>query len=175
MVIHGNAQDASGNTMNDGQIIVNGHAGDLTGHSMRGGKIFVKDYVGYRVGIHMKEYKNKVPQIVIGETAGDFLAEYMAGGIILILGLNLKEGEKCKARFVGTGMHGGVIYERGDILEPEAGTKTMPVGKRDLQTIEALVKEYSSNFGTDPQVILSGKFKKILPLSKRPYEKLYSH
>ena len=47
---------------------------------MRGGKIFVKDYVGYRVGIHMKEYQHKVPQIVIGETAGDFLAEYMAGG-----------------------------------------------------------------------------------------------
>ena len=175
MVIHGNAQDASGNTMNDGQIIVNGHAGDLTGHSMRGGKIFVKDYVGYRVGIHMKEYKNKVPQIVIGETAGDFLAEYMAGGIILILGLNLKEGEKCKARFVGTGMHGGVIYERGDILEPEAGTKTLLVGKRDMQTIESLVNEYCSNFGADPKTILSSEFLKILPLSKRPYEKLYSH
>jgi glutamate synthase domain-containing protein 3 len=175
MVIHGNAQDASGNTMNDGQIIVNGHAGDLTGHSMRGGKIFVKDYVGYRVGIHMKEYQRKIPQITIGETAGDFLAEYMAGGIILILGLNLKEGEKCKARFVGTGMHGGVIYERGDILEPEAGTKTLSVGKRDMQVIDGLVKEYCSNFGLDPKTILEGKFKKILPLSKRPYEKLYSH
>ena len=98
MVIHGNAQDASGNTMNEGQIIVHGHAGDLTGHSMRGGKIFIKDYVGYRVGIHMKEYQRKIPQIVIGETAGDFLAEYMAGGVILILGLNLKEGEKCVAK-----------------------------------------------------------------------------
>jgi glutamate synthase domain-containing protein 3 len=175
MVIHGNAQDASGNTMNDGQIIVHGHAGDLTGHSMRGGKIFVKYYVGYRVGIHMKEYQRKIPQIVIGETAGDFLAEYMAGGVILILGLNLKEGEKCKARFVGTGMHGGVIYERGDILEPEAGTKTLSIGKRDMQVVERLVKEYCSHFGVDPKQILSGKFKKILPLSKRPYEKLYSH
>ena len=175
MVIHGNAQDASGNTMNDGQIIVHGHAGDLTGHSMRGGKIFVKDYVGYRVGIHMKEYQRKIPQIVIGETAGDFLAEYMAGGVIVILGLNLKEGEKCVARFVATGMHGGVIYERGEILGPEAGTKTLPVGKRDMQVIEGLVNEYCSNFGADPKTILAGKFKKILPLSKRPYEKLYSH
>ena len=175
MVIHGNAQDASGNTMNDGQIIVHGHAGDLTGHSMRGGKIFIKDYVGYRVGIHMKEYQRKIPQIVIGETAGDFLAEYMAGGVILILGLNLKEGEKCKARFVGTGMHGGVIYERGEILEPEAGTKTLPVGKRDMQVVEGLVKEYCSHFGVDSQQIFSVKFNKILPLSKRPYEKLYSH
>lgn len=175
MVIHGNAQDASGNTMNDGEIVIHGHAGDLTGHSMRGGKIFVKDYVGYRVGIHMKEYQRKIPQIVIGETAGDFLAEYMAGGVILILGLNLKEDEKCVAKFVGTGMHGGVIYERGDILESEAGTKTLPAGKRDMQVIEGLVNEYCSHFGVDSKKILSGEFNKILPLSKRPYEKLYSH
>jgi glutamate synthase domain-containing protein 3 len=175
MVIHGSGQDASGNTMNDGEIVIHGHAGDLTGHSMRGGKIFIRDYVGYRVGIHMKEYKKKIPQIVVGETAGDFLAEYMAGGVILILGLNLKEGEKCIARYVGTGMHGGVIYERGEILEPDAGTKTMPVGKRDMAIIEVLVKEYCSHFGADPAKILSGTFKKILPLSSRPYEKLYTH
>ena len=175
MVIHGSAQDASGNTMNDGHIVIHGHAGDLTGNSMRGGKIFVKDYVGYRVGIHMKEYQRKIPEIVIGETAGDFLAEYMAGGIILILGLGLKEGEKCKARFVGTGMHGGVIYERGEILEPENGTKTLKVGKRDMRVIEGLVREYCGYFGSNPEEILCGKFKKILPLSKRPYEKLYSH
>lgn len=175
LAIYGNAQDGSGNTMNDGQIVVHGHAGDLTGHSMRGGKIFIKDYVGYRVGIHMKQYQRKVPTIVIGETAGDFLAEYMAGGVILVLGLNLKDCQKCSARFVGTGMHGGVIYERGEILDPEEGTKTMPVGKRDMAIIEGLVKEYCSHFGGDPKQILSGKFKKILPISKRPYEKLYSH
>lgn len=175
IAVQGNAQDASGNTMNDGQIVIHGHAGDLTGHSMRGGKIFVRDYVGYRVGIHMKQYQHKVPTIVIGETAGDFLAEYMAGGIILVLGLNLKDSEKCKARFVGTGMHGGIIYERGDILEPVEGTKTLSVGKRDMQVVEGLVNEYCSHFGTDSKTILNGKFKKILPVSKRPYEKLYSH
>ena len=175
IVVYGNAQDGSGNTMNEGQIVINGHAGDVTGNSMRGGKIFVRDYVGYRVGIHMKEYLKKVPTIVIGQTAGDFLAEYMAGGIILILGLNLKEGEKCQARFVGTGMHGGVIYERGEFLEPVNGTKTMDVGKRDMRTIEALVNEYCSHFGADPKEILNVKFRKILPVSKRPYEKLFSH
>ena len=175
IIVHGNAQDASGNTMNDGPIVIHGHAGDLTGHSMRGGKIFVRDNVGYRVGIHMKEYQRKIPQIVIGHTAGDFLAEYMAGGIILVLGLNLKEGEKCNARFVATGMHGGVIYERGDILEPEEGTKTLDANKRDMRVIEGLVKEYSAYFGVDAKEILNAKFKKIVPLSKRPYAKLYSH
>ena len=175
LVIHGNAQDGCGNTMNEGQIIIHGHAGDVTGNSMRGGKIFVRDYVGYRVGIHMKQFQRKIPQIVIGQTAGDFLAEYMAGGVMVILGLNLKEGEKCKARFVGTGMHGGVIYERGEILEPVNGTKTLDVGKRDLKTIEALVNEYCSLFGVDPKEVMARKFKKILPVSKRPYEKLFSH
>ncbi|MGA3059975.1 MAG: hypothetical protein ABSD92_06350 [Candidatus Bathyarchaeia archaeon] len=175
LAIHGNAQDGCGNTMNEGQIIIDGHAGDVTGNAMRGGKIFVRDYVGYRVGIHMKEFQRKIPQIVIGHTAGDFLAEYMAGGIMVILGLNLKEGEKCNARFVGTGMHGGVIYERGEILEPVNGTKTMKVGKRDTQTIEDLVKQYARHFGTDAKEIMNAKFKKILPVSKRPYEKLYSH
>jgi len=175
LVIHGNGQDGSGNTMNEGQIVIHGHAGDVTGNSMRGGKIFVRDYVGYRVGIHMKEYQRKIPQIVIGQTAGDFLAEYMAGGVMVILGLNLKVSEKCKAKFVGTGMHGGVIYERGEILEPVTGTKTLDAGKRDIKTIEALVKEYCNHFGADPNEIMSRKFKKILPVSKRPYEKLFSH
>ena len=147
----------------------------LNGDSMRDGKIFVRDYVGYRVGIHMKQYQHKIPQIVIGQTAGDFLAEYMAGGVILILGLNLKEGERCKARFVGTGMHGGVIYERGDILETENGTKTMKVNKRDLHAIDGLVREFSGYFGINAEKILDTEFKKITPVSKRPYEKLYAH
>jgi len=174
IVVHGNAQDGCGNTMNEGQIVVHGQAGDLTGHSMRGGKIFVRDDVGYRVGIHMKEYKRKVPNIVIGGAAGDFLAEYMAGGVVLVLGLTLGECERCKARFVGTGMHGGVIYERGDILEVGKGTKCMKVGKRDMQIIERLVKEYCEHFGTDYKTIMNTKFHKIVPLSKRPYGNLYS-
>lgn len=175
LVVHGNAQDGCGNTMNEGQIVIHGHAGDVTGNSMRGGKIFVRDNVGYRVGIHMKQYQKKIPQIIIGQTAGDFLAEYMAGGVMVILGLDLKEGEKCPARFVGTGMHGGVIYERGEILDPVRGTKVEDVGKRDLKVIEALVKEYCSHFGADPKQIMAHRFKKILPLSKRPYANLFSH
>jgi glutamate synthase domain-containing protein 3 len=172
--VHGNTQDGCGNTMNEGKIVVHGHAGDITGHSMRGGKIFCRDDVGYRVGIHMKEYQGKKPQLVIGGTAQDFLGEYMAGGVVLILGLNLCEGERCTARFVGTGMHGGVIYERGEILEMGKGTKVMKVGKRDVRMIESLAKEYCEHFGVDYEKVMSTPFRKIVPLSKRPYGELYS-
>jgi glutamate synthase domain-containing protein 3 len=174
LVVHGNAQDGCGNTMNEGQIIIHGNAGDITGYSMRGGRLFVRDDVGYRVGIHMKEFQGKKPQLVIGGTAQDFLGEYMAGGVMLILGLNLPEGERCKARFVGTGMHGGVIYERGDLLELGKGTRVMNVGKRDARVIESLTRDFCSYFGNDYEKVMSTRFRKIVPISKRPYENMYS-
>jgi len=39
----------------------------------------------------MKEYGGRKPIIVIGGKAGGFLGEYMAGGIMLVLGLNGEE------------------------------------------------------------------------------------
>ncbi|MDP3064008.1 MAG: hypothetical protein Q8O40_12480, partial [Chloroflexota bacterium] len=102
ITVHGNGQDGAGNTMNNGLIVVHGLAGDITGLSARGGKIFVRDDVGYRVGIHMKQYGDKRPYVVVGGTAQDFLGEYMAGGVLLVLGLTLREGEPHRARFIGT-------------------------------------------------------------------------
>ncbi len=175
ITVHGNAQDACGNTMNDGLVVVHGCAGDLTANSMRGGKIFVSDGVGYRAAIHMKEYQNKKPTLVVGGVAQDFFAEYMAGGVALVLGLNVKDGEKCVARFVGTGMHGGVIYTRGDIFKLSEGCKIARAGKRDMRVIEALVRAFCGYFGDNPAEVMGKQFYKISPMSKRPYEKLYSH
>jgi len=59
----------------------------------------------------MKQYKEKKPVIVIGGTAGSFLGEYLAGGIIIVLGLN-SEDTVPVGDFCGTGMHGGKIYLR---------------------------------------------------------------
>lgn len=85
--VRGNAQDAVGDTMDDGLIVIDGCAGDAIGYAMRGGEIFVRGSVGYRAGIHMKEYKQKHPVLVVGGAAGSFLGEYQAGGTIIILGL----------------------------------------------------------------------------------------
>ena len=52
----------------------------------------------------------------------------------------------------------------------------MKVGKRDMRAIEGLVKEYCEYFGADYEKITKGsKFRKIVPVSKRPYGNLYSH
>jgi glutamate synthase domain-containing protein 3 len=175
LVVHGNAQDGCGNTMNEGQIVIHGHAGDITGYAMRGGKIFIRDDVGYRTGIHMKEYRSKKPYLVVGGTAQDFLGEYMAGGVLMVLGLTLKAEERHKARFVGTGMHGGIIYVRGEITHLGKEVKVMDVNKSDLNMIQGLVKEFCGYFNMDFDGIMRGKFSKIVPFSHRPYGSVYAY
>ncbi|HID18060.1 TPA: hypothetical protein EYP27_00795, partial [Candidatus Bathyarchaeota archaeon] len=88
IIVKSNAQDCVGNTMNDGKVVVHGNAGDALGYGMRGGRLFIKGDVGYRVGIHMKAYMDKNPVLIAGGFARDFLGEYMAGGFLIVLGLN---------------------------------------------------------------------------------------
>jgi glutamate synthase domain-containing protein 3 len=175
LVVHGNAQDCSGNTMNDGQIVIHGGAGDITGYGMRGGKIFVRDNVGYRTGIHMKEYMDKKPYLVVGGTAQDFLGEYMAGGILVVFGLNLKDGETHKARYVGTGMHNGTMYISGGITHLGKEVKVMEVNKSDLTLIQSLAKEFCGHFNFNIDEVMTRKFSKIVPVSHRPYGTVYAY
>lgn len=111
ITVSGNAQDAVGDTMNEGKIVVHGQIGDAAGYAMRGGRIYIKGNAGYRAGIHMKAYKDKKPIMVIGGRAGSFLGEYQAGGIIIVLGLNI-DGKPIVGNFPCTGMHGGKMFLR---------------------------------------------------------------
>jgi glutamate synthase domain-containing protein 3 len=174
ITVHGNVQDACGNTMDHGSIVVHGRAGDLVGHSMRGGKIFIRDDAGYRVGIHMKEYLGKRPTIVIGGTAQDFLGEYMAGGVLAVLGLNMKE-RRHDARFVGTGMHGGTMYIRGEVSHLGEEVTIVDLTEDDYSVLGSLVDEFCSYYRLDAEKILESKFNKLIPVSSRPYGNLYAY
>lgn len=177
IIVHGNAQDGCGNTMNSGEIVVHGHAGDILGLSARGGKIFVREDVGYRAGIHMKEYQDKKPMVVIGGTAQDFLGEYMSGGVLILLGLNLKDGERHRTNFIGTGMHGGVIYMKGEFEEFQLGKEVgvAELDENDYSILKELVGEFAHHFGYDAEEILRYRFARLFPLHLRPYGRLYAY
>lgn len=172
--VYGNCQDGAGNTMNAGKIVVYGSAGDIIGHSMRGGEIFIKEDVGYRTGIHMKAFENNFPVITIGGVAKDYLGEYMAGGLIILL--NLKK-EKVRSKYIGTGMHGGEIFIRGEINDYQMGKEPakQEVKKDEIEKIIPYIKEFCGYFGFDIKDILSEKFYKLIPVSHRPYGKLYAY
>jgi glutamate synthase domain-containing protein 3 len=176
VIVKDNGQDNIGNTMNAGKVIVHGHAGDVLGYGMRGGRMHILKDVGYRVGIHMKSYQENMPVLVVGGKAGDFFGEYMAGGVLVLLGMFSDNPEKDKHGFCfGTGMHGGTIYVRGGVDESRL---SMEVGvfeltEEDQQSLNGYLADYCADFGLELAEVLKEKFVKVLPKSKRPYGNMY--
>ncbi|MGI6005396.1 MAG: glutamate synthase [Christensenellales bacterium] len=172
--VHGNVQDAVGDTMNNGQIIVHGDAGDALGYAMRGGKIFVSGNSGYRTGIHMKAYGDKVPVIIVGKSAGSFLGEYQAGGLIVVLGLD--EEKPVVANFTGTGMHGGAIFLRCSELPKRlpAQVAASVATQEELEEISGHIREFAAHFDLDYDSIMGGTFFALRPNAKNPYKQLYT-
>ena len=166
IVVHGSVQDGCGSTMNSGEIIVHGHAGDILGMAARGGKIFVRDDAGHRAGMRLQESKGRKPVVVIGGTAQDFLAQYMAGGVLVLLGLTLRGDEPHRASSIGTGMHGGVIYVRGTIEDRQLGNEAgrADLDEKDMLELSGYVREFAHHFGYGPDEILGRRFSKICPL-----------
>jgi len=177
IAVHGNAQDGVGNTMDAGEVTVKGRAGDVLGFSMRGGEIYIRDGCGYRTALHMKEYEGKRPVLVVGGRSQDFLGEYMAGGIVIILDL---EGQTHQANFIGTGMHGGVIYLRGSVDQSQVGDQVeiSPIDEADRAVLDQYVSRFVERFpevGLDKEEITGSQFVKLTPRSKRPYSNLYAY
>jgi glutamate synthase domain-containing protein 3 len=117
---------------------------------------------------------DKKPVMVIGGSTGDFLGEYMAGGIVMVLGLS-SGGKELTGRFCATGIHGGVIYLRGEVDRTLLGKEAMvqETTPEDMKAIQALVEEFCGYFGGNAKNILNAKFLKISAASKRPYGKMY--
>jgi putative selenate reductase len=175
IVVYGNAQDGVGNTMNGGSIVVHGSVGDIPGHMVRNGKIFVKGSAGFRAGIMMKEYGSKHPVMIIGETIGDYVGEYMAGGTIIILGCGLDEHTSPVSKHVASGMFGGEIYVRGRIDEAQlgAGSVMAEACPADVDRIRPYLSEYAYEFSRDAGEIMQGRFFVIRRAGQRPYGNLY--
>lgn len=177
IIVNGNGQDGIANTMNGGRLVINGQTGDTLGYSMRGGEIYVRDSVGYRVGIHMKGYQDKQPTIIVGGTAGDFFGEYMAGGRLVLLGLNRKDDEPIIGNHVAVGMHGGVIYVRDEIEDHLVGleVKVTEANQDDRQDIRNYLTDYCQQFNLNLEEVMDAKFSKLTPVSHRPYGNMYAY
>ncbi len=187
--VFGSGQDGIGNTMNSGKIIIHGNASDIAGNAMRGGEIYIREDVGYRSGIHMKSYMEKFPVIIIGGKAGNFLGEYMAGGVIILLGIRIQSSPRYRyslynnnsivGNYIGTGMHGGRIYIREDVDNYKLGKEVIKskIDSDDEKILEKYIHHYSHYFKdeVDTSTIHLKDFIKLSPYSHRPYGKLYAY
>jgi NADPH-dependent glutamate synthase beta subunit-like oxidoreductase/glutamate synthase domain-containing protein 3/Pyruvate/2-oxoacid:ferredoxin oxidoreductase delta subunit len=175
IVVHGNAQDGVGNTMNDGFIVVHGSVGDIPGHMVRSGKIYIRGSAGFRAGIMMKEYMERHPVMIVGESIGDYVGEYMAGGTIVVLGCGLGRDESPVANHVASGIFGGQIYIRGKVCREQLGNGAVlaEAGKADIDAILPSLAEYCDIFGIDIRRILDAPISVIRRAGGRPYGNLY--
>jgi glutamate synthase domain-containing protein 3 len=174
LIVHGNADHAPGNTMDTGTIVIHGSAGDAVAHSMRGGRIYVRDNIGYRGGIHMKQYLEKRPILVVGGSARAFLGEYMAGGLLIVLGLS--GTPPLAERGVGSGIHGGEIYVRGKVDDAilGVGAKQKPATDEERHEIAPVLRDFAKQFSLDTDSLLSSDFTRIAPASARPFADKYT-
>lgn len=173
--VFGNAQESVGDTMNDGEIVIHGYCGDACGYGMRGGRILIEKNVGYRAGIHMKAYMDKRPALIVGGTAGSFLGEYLAGGLIAVLGIGANGAYPCRF-FCGTGMHGGKIILRCD--EAPSGLPRQVLVRamtpEDREELAPHVEAYCQHFGGDAAALLDQQFYVLTPNPAAGYKQLYT-
>lgn len=126
--VYGSVEDDVADTMHGGSVIVHGNAGDVLGQALQGGEVFVRGCAGNRVGIQMREYRDKRPYLIIGGRVDKFLGEYMAGGVIMVLGIDYLDvdGSILVGHHVASGMVGGKIVIRGSVPEKLIGVKPSP-------------------------------------------------
>ncbi len=175
--VFGNAQDGVGNTMNAGTVIVHGSAGDVLGYGMRGGRVFIQGDVGYRVGIHMKAFEDLRPIMVCGGKARDFFGEYMAGGLLVLLGMGSSLEGPLVGGYVGTGMHGGEIYLRGEVESWQVGKECgiFTATDEEMAVLKPILADYCAALGLDLDEVLAEKFTRLVPISHRPYGRMYTY
>ena len=176
--VFGNAQDGVGNTMNSGKVIVHGGVGDVLGYGMRRGGIFVEGDVGYRAGIHMKADEGLAPVIVCGGKARDFFGEYMAGGLLVLLGMRLDVSTAPSS--AGTSAPACTAARSSSVAQVDDWCCGSEVSK-DLASdaekagLRPVLADYCRTFALDLDEVLSAPFTRIAPTGSRPYARLYTY
>jgi len=175
IIVNGNAQDGVANTMGAGTVVVHGNAGDALGYGMRGGQVYIRGNAGYRIGIHMKSYQDNFPIVVVGGGVGDYCGEYMAGGILVVLGLGDLGGRPIVGDFIGTGMHGGKMYVRDQIGDVIVGKEVgiNEVKGADEEMLAKVLSRFAGHFDMCKDELLEQKYLQLWPVSVRPYGKIY--
>lgn len=150
--INGNAGWFPGDNMTEGEVIVDGSAGDGVGQGIYGGTVVIRRDAGSRTGEIMKN-----GTIIIGGNSGFMTGLFMMGGRIIILG-DISDD-------AGESIIRGVIYIKGAIKSLGKNAKVEEVNDADKKELEELLPQYGFNLEHGEYA----DFKKIVPLSKRPF------
>ena len=133
------------------EIVIHGHATNGVANAMAQGKVYVAGNIGAR-GMTMTKHNPRFapPELWVLGSAGDYFAEFMAGGIAVVCGHMPQDPENVLGFRPCVGMVGGRIYFRG----PQKGyhkqdAKLIPIEDGDWEWLTANLKTYLTAIGKD--------------------------
>lgn len=157
------------------EIIVHGNAGNGICNAMAQGKAFIAGNVGSRCMTMTKANPRFAPPElwVLGST-GDYFAEFMAGGVAVICGLNATDTANTLGYRPCVGMVGGRIFYRGqEQTVSAADAKHIPLADEDwLWLTENLQSCLHKLHKSDLYDMLATRDQWHLIAAKSPYEKV---
>ncbi|MFP4070893.1 MAG: FAD-dependent oxidoreductase [Desulfovibrionales bacterium] len=173
--IEGPASDDTGWLNAGAEIIVHGNAGNGICNAMAQGKVLVDGKIGAR-GMTMTKYNPRFsqPELWVLDSVGDYFAEFMAGGIAVICGVNPQDPDNVLGYRPCVGMVGGTIFFRG----PHAGfsqadAKMVPIDDTQWEWLTHNLNEYLQKIGK-PELydVLSVRDQWQLIEARTPFEKV---
>jgi len=102
----------------------------------------------------------------------------MAGGVLILLNLDGKKDDRpMVGDYLGTGMHGGIIFIRGDVDKKLCGAEVgiTDLDNEDNKFLKEYLEDYCKDFNLKTEDIMRVGFKKLIPASLRPYGNLYAY
>ncbi|MCF8039953.1 MAG: FAD-dependent oxidoreductase [Desulfohalobiaceae bacterium] len=111
----GNASEDVGWLNAGAEIVVHGHAGNGVANAMAQGRISIAGNIGAR-GMTMTKHNPRFgpPEMWVLGSAGDYFAEFMAGGTAVVCGHEAQNLESILGYRACVGMVGGRIFVRGN-------------------------------------------------------------
>ena len=156
------------------EIIVHGHATNGVANAMAQGKVFIAGNIGAR-GMTMTKRNPRFapPELWVLGSAGDYFAEFMAGGIAVVCGYEPQDFANVLGYRPCVGMVGGKIYFRGPHKGySKADAKLIPIEDGDWQWLAANLKTYLTAIGkTDLYTHLANREEWQLLEARGPLEK----
>ena len=164
-----------------GRIVVKGDGGDTTAQCAAGGSIYIGGRAGTRSGSLMKhDPLYAPPEFWVLKRCGSFSFEFMSGGIAVVCGVDVEEGESVLGDRSCMGMVGGVVYVRGPLLGVSAkDVKVRALEAEDIDYLSSHMEDFLQSVERkelQAELTQWDEWRKIVPLTyeERP-KKVESH
>ncbi|SDB14312.1 NADPH-dependent glutamate synthase beta chain [Desulfonatronum thiosulfatophilum] len=142
--IHGPASDDIGWLNAGAEIIVHGYVTNGACNAMAQGKVFVGGPIGSR-GMTMTKFNPRFshPELWVLGSAGDYFAEFMAGGVAVVCGHEAQDPSNVLGYRPCVGMVGGKIFFRGPIHGySQADAKLTPISDEEWQWLTTNMENF---------------------------------